>query len=93
MQADNSSMLEKAIYATLPGDRRPTEAEVLDAASALRRAFPIGDDAFTALMKRRRTARASARSGSSRSRIPVWLSTPAPDQPVTHPREQQERHI
>jgi hypothetical protein len=52
MQADNSSMLEKAVYATLPADRRPTEAEVLDASSALRRAFPIGDDEFAALLKR-----------------------------------------
>lgn len=52
MAADNSTMLEKAVFATLPPDRRPTEGEVLHAASALRRAFPVSDDEFAALIKR-----------------------------------------
>lgn len=52
MRADNSSMIEKAVFATLPADRRPTEAEVLDTASALRRAFPVSNDEFAALIKR-----------------------------------------
>jgi hypothetical protein len=52
MPADNPAMLEKAVFATLPPERRPTEAEVLETASALRRAFPVSDAEFGALIKR-----------------------------------------
>ena len=52
MAASNPVMLERAVFATLPPDRRPTEAEVLETASALRRAFPVSDDEFAALIKR-----------------------------------------
>lgn len=52
MLADRQSMLEKAVFATLPPDRRPTEAEVMETASALRRAFPVGDEEFAVVIKR-----------------------------------------
>jgi Z1 domain len=51
MPADNPAMLEKAVFATLPPERRPTEAEVLGTASALRRAFTVSDEEFAALIK------------------------------------------
>jgi hypothetical protein len=52
MATDNPTMLEKAVFATLPPERRPTEGEVLETASALRRAFPVSDDEFATLIKR-----------------------------------------
>lgn len=52
MAADNSTNLEKAVIATLPSDRRPTEGEVLETATALRRAFEVRDDEFESLIKR-----------------------------------------
>jgi hypothetical protein len=52
MAADNPTMLEKAVFATLPPGRRPTEEEVLETASALRRAFPVGEDEFASVIKR-----------------------------------------
>src|SRR5438874_1932437 len=52
MAADNSTNLEKAVIATLPSDRRPTEGEVLETATALRRAFEVSDDEFDSLIKR-----------------------------------------
>lgn len=51
MASSNPAMLEKAVFATLPPGRRPTEGEVWDTASALRRAFPVSDAEFAALIK------------------------------------------
>ena len=51
MIGENAAMLERAVIATLPTDRRPTEDELLETASRLRRAFPILDDDFARLIK------------------------------------------
>lgn len=48
----NAAMLERTLIAGLPPDRRPTEDEVMTLASALRQAFPVGDEDFAALIRR-----------------------------------------
>lgn len=55
MSVDNAAMLERAVVATLPPDRRPTELELLEIASALRRAFPVTDDQFNSLIRQLHT--------------------------------------
>ncbi|HET9866764.1 MAG TPA: hypothetical protein VFQ06_05695, partial [Nitrospira sp.] len=52
MSTDRLGNIEKAVLATLPADRRPTEAEVLAMASAMRNAFPVSDEEFGLLIKR-----------------------------------------
>lgn len=52
MAVENVAMLERAVIAALPLDRRPTEEEVLAIATAIRRAFPMDDDAFSDSIKR-----------------------------------------
>ncbi len=51
MAASNAALLEKTLIAGLPPDRRPTEIEVMQLATALRQAFPVHDDEFGALIK------------------------------------------
>src|SRR5215213_470885 len=52
MLVPDAAMLERTLMAGLPPDRRPTEAEVMSLASALRNAFPVDEDEFAALIKR-----------------------------------------
>lgn len=44
-------LLERSIMASLPGDRRPTEAELNGLANALRLAFPVDQDEFDAILR------------------------------------------
>jgi hypothetical protein len=52
MTVNSSSLLEVAVVATLPHDRRPTEEEVMTRAAELRLAFPVDDQEFDHLIKR-----------------------------------------
>lgn len=52
MTTDSSALIERALFATLDANRAPTEDEVLEKASALRRAFPVSDEEFAALIRR-----------------------------------------
>ena len=47
-----SELFERTLMAALPGDRRPTEAELSERAAALRLAFPVDDEEFASIMKR-----------------------------------------
>lgn len=51
MDGDNAAMIGRAVIATLPADRRPTEAEVLEKALDLRRAFPVSEEVFARLIR------------------------------------------
>jgi len=51
MVDDSRQRFEKMLMAGLPVDRRPTEPEVMNLASALRLAFPVTDEEFDALIK------------------------------------------
>ena len=44
-------LLERTIMASLPGDRRPTEAELNGLANALHLAFPVDQDEFDAILR------------------------------------------
>jgi hypothetical protein len=47
---DNSAKIEKAVLATLPRDRRPTEEDVLTLASSFRQTFSVRDEEFDRLL-------------------------------------------
>lgn len=52
MSADALAELEKVIVASLPTDRRPTEAELLRKATGFRMVYEITDDQFEQLIRR-----------------------------------------
>ena len=52
MPDDSGSLLEKAVVATMPADRRPTEDELLSKATKLRLAFQVDDAEFNRVIKR-----------------------------------------
>jgi hypothetical protein len=49
---DNADLIEKTVLVSLPLDRRPTEEEVLERATAQRVVFPVDDDVFALIIKR-----------------------------------------
>lgn len=49
---DNAELIEKTVLVSLPLDRRPTEAEVLERATAQRVVFPVDDETFALIIKR-----------------------------------------
>ena len=46
-----AELLDRTIMASLPTDRKPTEAELHERAEALRKAFPVPDDVFEGVLK------------------------------------------
>ena len=46
-----ADLLDRTIMASLPTERKPTEAELHERAEALRKAFPVPDDVFAAVIK------------------------------------------
>jgi hypothetical protein len=46
-----ADLLERTIMASLPVDRKPTEAELHERAEALRKAFPVPDEVFGAVVR------------------------------------------
>jgi Z1 domain len=51
MTAENALQIEKAVSATLPPDRRPTEDEIESLATAIRTAFPVTDNEFEQVLR------------------------------------------
>ena len=52
MTSENSRLLERTIFVSLPSDRAPTEQELRELAMRLRAAFPVTDEEFDMLLKR-----------------------------------------
>jgi hypothetical protein len=46
-----ADLLERTIMASLPTDRKPTEAELHERGEALRRAFPVADDVYEQVIR------------------------------------------
>jgi hypothetical protein len=51
MADSTGDLLARTIMAALPQDRRPTEGELVERATALRNAFPVGDDEFASILR------------------------------------------
>jgi hypothetical protein len=52
MPTENLATLEKVVIASLPAERRPTEAEVFEKASDFRKVLVVSDEEFDLLIKR-----------------------------------------
>jgi len=51
MPAEDVARLEKVVIASLPADRRPTEAEILDMATGFRAVISVSDEEFDQLIR------------------------------------------